>query len=108
MSGWTLGAFGASAASADETAGPGSYSTCTRSAASRAASADSAITATTGKPTHATRPRASGGCGATFAKGIGMTGTSARSGTSSPVTTATTPGADFASDTSTLVIRAAA
>ena len=84
----------ASAASGGAAAGSSSYSTTSSAAASHAATGVSAAIATTGTPTACTTPSAMIGCGGTFMSGIArFTGMGPRWRTSSPVTTATTPGA---------------
>ena len=115
-----IGASGATAARLPVTAGSGSQSTTTRSAASRAAAGVSATTMATMAPTKRARSAGIGGCGATkstsrarmtsswgFAgTGVCVIGFTPSAAASRPVSTAITPGAASAAAVSTRTIRA--
>ena len=109
----TSGEPSSSAASGSTTAGFGSYSTITSSAASTAACRLVATTTATGSPTCFTSPRLSGQCSGVLISTPGGaqtmgSGPAKSPAMSSPVSTATTPLRSFAADVSIEVIVACA
>src|SRR6266849_5034174 len=106
---WICGEPGPLAFPVPVTEGSGSQSTCTASAASRAASWLSAITTATGSPTYWATSAASGGCGGIFSSGKSHPhGREFTPVMSLPVKIATIPGRAFAAETSIFRIRARA